>query len=243
MNMRKQLTIGVLLALTASAAVGEEVWHASWIGAAETSGSQAGPSTKGPDIVIQKALYGVVGDPAKQVDLTKRFQQQIAAGNFTLESSNDIAGKDPAYGTPKRLMLEYTLNGKRMTTSVEEDAAINLVTGETTAGKKGQARASGTANLWTCFRKSVTLEAAPRRAVARIAVDSKYWLWINGELVVFEGQLKRGPTPNDTYYDRVDLTGHLRNGRTRSRSLFGTTARTASATRAAVGRDWSSMRT
>ena len=58
----------------------------------------------------------------------------------------------------------------------------------------------------------MTLEAAPRRAVARIAVDSKYWLWINGELVVFEGQLKRGPNPNDTYYDRVDLTGHLQKG-------------------------------
>ena len=56
------------------------------------------------------------------------------------------------------------------------------------------------------------LEAKPRRAVARIAVDSKYWLWINGELVVFEGQLKRGPTPNDTYFDQVDLTGHLQKG-------------------------------
>ena len=122
MNMKKQLSIGVLLALAASSAVGEEVWQASWIGVAETSGRQAGPSTKGPDIVIQKA------------------------------------------------------------------------------------------NLWTCFRKSVSLEAAPRRAVARIAVDSKYWLWINGELVVFEGQLKRGPNPNDTYYDRVDLTGHLQKG-------------------------------
>ena len=80
--------------------MGEEVWEASWIGVAETSGSQAGLSQKGPDIVIQKALYGVVGDPAKQVDLTRRFQQQIAAGNFTLESSNDVAGKDPAYRIP-----------------------------------------------------------------------------------------------------------------------------------------------
>ena len=53
MNMRKQLAVGVLLALAASTAVGEEVWQASWIGVAETSGAQAEPSTKGPDIVIQ----------------------------------------------------------------------------------------------------------------------------------------------------------------------------------------------
>lgn len=210
--MIRQWSIGVLLTLAALVAVGEDVWQASWIGVAETSGAQASPSQEGAVIVIKKALYGEVGNPAKQVDLTKKFQQEIAAGNVTLESSNEVAGKDPAYGTLKKLFLEYTLNGKRMTKSVEEDAKINLVTGTTTAGKKGQARASGTANLWTCFRKSVTLEAAPRRAVARIAVDSKYWLWINGKLVVFEGQLKRGPTPNDTYYDRVDLTGHLQKG-------------------------------
>ena len=28
-------------------------------------------------------------------------------------------------------------------------------------------------------------------ALAKIACDSKYWMWINGELAVFEGQLKR----------------------------------------------------
>ena len=70
--MRKQLSIGILLALTASTAVGEEVWQASWIGVAETSGAQAGPSTKGPDIVIQKARYGVPGNPAKQVMFHQR---------------------------------------------------------------------------------------------------------------------------------------------------------------------------
>ncbi|MEQ8848983.1 alpha-L-rhamnosidase C-terminal domain-containing protein [Botrimarina sp.] len=67
-------------------------------------------------------------------------------------------------------------------------------------------------NTWLCFRKDVRLDSAPQAAVARIACDSKYWLWINGEPVVFEGQLKRGPTPTDTYFDRVDLTAHLRAG-------------------------------
>jgi len=30
--------------------------------------------------------------------------------------------------------------------------------------------------------------------------------------VVFEGQLKRGPTPTDTYYDEVDITSYLKQG-------------------------------
>ncbi len=67
-------------------------------------------------------------------------------------------------------------------------------------------------NMWTAFRKSVNLPAAPGTVTARIAADSKYWLWINGELVVREGGLKRGPTPEDTFYDEVDLTGYLRQG-------------------------------
>lgn len=67
-------------------------------------------------------------------------------------------------------------------------------------------------NQWICFRRAVMLDDAPISARARIAADSKYWLWINGELVVHEGQLKRGPTPNDTYFDEIDLKPYLRPG-------------------------------
>jgi len=67
-------------------------------------------------------------------------------------------------------------------------------------------------NQWICFRRAVTLDEKPASARARIAADSKYWLWINGTLVVHEGQLKRGPTPNDTYFDEIDLVPYLRTG-------------------------------
>jgi hypothetical protein len=67
-------------------------------------------------------------------------------------------------------------------------------------------------NTWTCFRQSFELNEVPDQATAHIAVDSKYWLWVNGDLAVFEGQLRRGPTPHDTYYDTVNLAKHLRNG-------------------------------
>lgn len=67
-------------------------------------------------------------------------------------------------------------------------------------------------NTWICFRKNVTLDNVPQEVEARIACDSKYWLWINGKLAVFEGQLKRGPTPSDTYYDRVSIASYLHKG-------------------------------
>jgi len=67
-------------------------------------------------------------------------------------------------------------------------------------------------NTWMSFRKSIVIDAVPNKAIAKIAVDTKYWLWINGKLVVFEGGLKRGPNPTDTYFDEVDLAPYLTKG-------------------------------
>lgn len=68
-------------------------------------------------------------------------------------------------------------------------------------------------NTWICFRKEVDLKGKPVIAIAKIAVDSKYWLWINGRMVIFEGGLKRGPNPQDTYFDEVDLAPYLVKGK------------------------------
>ncbi|MDX3452292.1 discoidin domain-containing protein [Streptomyces sp. ME02-8801-2C] len=67
-------------------------------------------------------------------------------------------------------------------------------------------------NQWVAFRRSFTLPAKPAQALTRIAADSKYWLWVNGTLVVFEGGLKRGPNRTDTYHDVIDLAPYLTSG-------------------------------
>ena len=70
-----------------------------------------------------------------------------------------------------------------------------------------------TENTWICFRKDIVIDGEiPSTVKARIAVDSKYWLWINGREVIFEGGLKRGPKPNATYVDEVDLAPFLAKG-------------------------------
>ena len=73
-------------------------------------------------------------------------------------------------------------------------------------------------NTWLCWRKSfVLIENLDKKSdpsvIAHIAVDAKYWLYINGEIVVREGQLKRGPTPNDTYFDVVEIGKYLKKGK------------------------------
>ncbi|WP_200979982.1 alpha-L-rhamnosidase C-terminal domain-containing protein [Echinicola sp. 20G] len=82
----------------------------------------------------------------------------------------------------------------------------------------------GPSNTWIAFRKTVTLDEVPEKVEARIAVDSKFWLWINGEMVLFEGGLSRGPspvgdwerenniTPANSWYQTVDIQPYLQEG-------------------------------
>lgn len=73
-------------------------------------------------------------------------------------------------------------------------------------------RCQSAKNTWLIYRKVVDIEDVPSSLTARIAVDSKYWLWINNRMVVFEGGLKRGPSPKDTYYDPVEIAPFLKEG-------------------------------
>lgn len=67
-------------------------------------------------------------------------------------------------------------------------------------------------NVWMCLSKSITLDKVPSSLVAHISADSKYWLYINGENVIFEGGVKRGPDESSSYYDSIDLAPFLTEG-------------------------------
>ncbi len=67
-------------------------------------------------------------------------------------------------------------------------------------------------NSYVAFRKSFELNEVPEEAVANIAAESKYYLWVNEELAVVDGASKRGATPYDGFYERVDLADHLKQG-------------------------------
>ena len=67
-------------------------------------------------------------------------------------------------------------------------------------------------NVWMCFNKKVSIDNVPEEFIADISADSKYWLYINGENVVFEGSVKRGPDENSGYYDSVDIAPYLKEG-------------------------------
>ena len=67
-------------------------------------------------------------------------------------------------------------------------------------------------NSYVAFRKTFSLEKVPEEAIANIAAESKYYLWMNEELAVFDGASKRGATPYDGFYEQVDLADYLKQG-------------------------------
>ncbi len=81
-----------------------------------------------------------------------------------------------------------------------------------TAERITSAQSQSESNSWINFRTEIEMESVPGKALACIACDSKYWMWINGNQAVYEGQLKRGPNPDDTYYDEVDIAPFLKKG-------------------------------
>lgn len=64
------------------------------------------------------------------------------------------------------------------------------------------------------FRRTVLLTEADfaEPITAFVAADSRYWLYLNGQIVVREGGEKRGMKPDSTYYDTLNLTNYLREG-------------------------------
>ena len=63
---------------------------------------------------------------------------------------------------------------------------------------------------WLLWRGTLPDEVTSAGSLpVRIATDGKYWLYVDGVLVVREGGLKQGPTPTGLYADTVDLGGRL----------------------------------
>ncbi|WP_248722419.1 alpha-L-rhamnosidase C-terminal domain-containing protein [Seonamhaeicola sp. ML3] len=81
------------------------------------------------------------------------------------------------------------------------------------------------ANTWMSFRKTIELNEIPEEVEAYISVDSKFWLWVNGEMVIFEGGLSRGPsqagawnrkekiTPANSWYETLNIQPYLKKGK------------------------------
>jgi putative heme-binding domain-containing protein len=76
------------------------------------------------NIKLISAIYGVANDAKKQVDVTKILQRRLDSFDYDFTITNDVAGKDPAPGIVKNLVIRYSIQGKTVTKTVGENNTI-----------------------------------------------------------------------------------------------------------------------
>jgi hypothetical protein len=73
-------------------------------------------------VVIRKAVYGGLPD-GPQADVTKKVEEMVKAGSLTIDATNDNFG-DPANGVQKRLCVEYSVEGRTESKTVNEGESV-----------------------------------------------------------------------------------------------------------------------
>lgn len=68
-------------------------------------------------------------------------------------------------------------------------------------------------DVYVSFRKSFDISSLPNKAIMYISSDSKTTLWVNGELAIIDGSVKRGANVNDSYYGEYDISKYLKRGK------------------------------
>ena len=91
------------------------------------NGKPVGLASASGKIEIQKATFGVPGDPSKCRDATGRVKELVESGALESPVSDMTKDGDPAYGVVKTLTVDCTIDGQAKTISATETEALSLV--------------------------------------------------------------------------------------------------------------------
>jgi hypothetical protein len=77
-------------------------------------------------VQVERAVYGVVGDPKRTRDVRAKLQAIADGGETSFQVSRLAGGDDPAYGVIKTLEADYTAGGKSFKVSGKDPDTINF---------------------------------------------------------------------------------------------------------------------
>jgi hypothetical protein len=75
---------------------------------------------------VERAVYGVPGDPERTRDVKAKLQALLDAGEFAIGVTRMAAGDDPAYGVVKTLDADYTFGGTAYKVSAKDGETVNF---------------------------------------------------------------------------------------------------------------------
>ena len=93
----------------------------------ETAETNEGASLTLPkSATVVMALYGKLTTTNQTVDLTEKLASLVEMGHLSVRADNALAGRDPAYLTPKELRVEYSLDGVIKSATAPENEMLTL---------------------------------------------------------------------------------------------------------------------
>ena len=184
----------------------EADWQAQWIGHDKavkiTPNRDAELAGKGHKITITKALYGLKGDPKKQIDIKEKLQAHVDAGNLSLKVTNEFAGKDPAYEEKKVLEAQWLVDDWKSGSVIDENAIFDL-----TIGRPKQYLPA------PYLRKEFTVATGVKRAIVYATAQGVYELSLNGQRVSNDVFMPGWTDYKQRiYYTAYDVTDLLKEG-------------------------------
>ena len=184
----------------------EADWQAQWIGHDKavkiTPNRDAELAGKGHKITITKALYGLKGDPKKQIDIKEKLQAHVDAGNLSLKVTNEFAGKDPAREEKKVLEAQWLVEDWKSGIVVNENEICDL-----TIGRPKQYLSA------PYLRKEFTVATGVKRAIVYATAQGVYELSLNGQRVSNDVFMPGWTDYKQRiYYTAYDVTDLLKEG-------------------------------
>jgi alpha-L-rhamnosidase len=177
-----------------------EDWTAKWI---STEVSEPAPASGGT-LKILKATY-VAKDGTGSADVTARVAAKVKDGGLSLIVQPDQLGGDPVPNHAKELRVEYEFNGKKLSAAAADFRTLTL--------PPRTSRVPAPLDE-PYIRRTFTLDAVPRSALATVNVLGFYELYVNGARV---GTDVLSPALSNYHkrslYVTYDLLPYLRKGR------------------------------
>ncbi|MHB8520343.1 MAG: glycosyl hydrolase [Limisphaerales bacterium] len=125
-------------------------------------------SDPAPKVLVEKAVYGVPGDPQRTRDVRAKVQQLVEAGEYSFEVARLAQGDDPAVNIVKTLVVEYTVGGQRLIARGTDPDTIHLAQGGA-AERVGEVRRGANGQLlveaWKPGRYELTSASGEVRRV------------------------------------------------------------------------------
>jgi hypothetical protein len=119
-------------------------------------------------ITVEKAVYGVLGDPQRTRDVRAKLQRLADAGESSFQVARMAAGDDPAFGIVKTLVVEYLVDGRRVTLTGTDPETILLASMEESQRVAGVCRGADgrlCVEAWQPGHYEVQLDCGQKRNV------------------------------------------------------------------------------